>query len=68
MVVGLSPLTAIQFAGLIQLALRHPGITPGARETATVFLDRVREYFADRPATLEILRRGDDPAHDGAIR
>jgi len=64
MVIALQPLSAVQLAGLIQLALRHDGITDTLREIATTFVDSVREYFAEMPATLEILRRGDDPSQD----
>jgi len=64
MVIALQPLSAVQLAGLIQLALRHDGVTDTLREIATRFVDSVREYFAESPATLEVLRRGDDPSHD----
>ena len=64
MVIALQPLSAVQLAGLIQLALRHDGLTPVLREIATTFVDSVREYFAESPATLEVLRRGDDPSQD----
>jgi hypothetical protein len=58
------PLTVFQLTGLIQLALRHPGVTPELRETAERFLVGVREYFADCPTVLAVVRRGDDPAED----
>jgi len=59
--VALSPLIAVQLCGLLQLALRHEGTAGDIRRAACDFLETVREYFADAPATLEILRRGDDP-------
>lgn len=62
--VAIPALPAVQLAGLLQLALRHDGTSGNIRETAVWFLDGVREYFADCPAVLEILRRGDDPAFD----
>ena len=58
------PITVFQLTGLLQLALRHPGVTPELRETGTRFLAAVREYFADCPAVLDVVRRGDDPAED----
>jgi hypothetical protein len=62
----LQPLSALHLAGLLQLALRHPGTSasePHAR-IAVTFIEHVRAYFADAPAVLEVLRRGDDPGHD----
>jgi hypothetical protein len=58
--------SAVQLAGLIQLALRHPGVASKdhVRLTGITFLEHIRAYFADAPATLEILRRGDDPEYD----
>ena len=58
------PTTVFQLTGLVQLALRHPGVTPELRETADRFLAGVREYFADCPAVLNVIRRGDDPTQD----
>jgi len=66
----LRPLSALHLAGLLQLALRHPGTREheDAYYVAVTFLEHVRAYFADAPATLEVLRRGDDPAYDGGRR
>lgn len=64
MEVVLRPMTAMQLAGLLQLACRHPGVSAEARATACVFVEAVREYFADCPLVLDVLRRGDDPAQD----
>jgi hypothetical protein len=61
----LRPQTALQLAGLLQLAMRHPGIRGTAHETtAVLFVEHVRGFFADAPATLEVLRRGDDRRED----
>lgn len=62
----LRPLSALHLAGLLQLALRHPGAGSqrSHQEVATMFLEHVRAYFADCPATLEVLRMGDDPRYD----
>jgi hypothetical protein len=60
----LTPFTVIQLAGIVQLALRHPGMSGPHRNTAERFLVAVREYFAACPTTLDVLRRGDDPAED----
>src|SRR6185436_4604039 len=53
LVLALAPLQAVQLAGLMQLALRHPDLVDTLRETGGGFVDRVREYFAEAPATLE---------------
>jgi hypothetical protein len=58
------PLTVLQLVGLVQLALRHPGISPDLREAGTRFVSAAHQYFADAPATLDVIRRGDDPRED----
>lgn len=62
----LTPLAALDLAGILQLAMRHPAIhgskTHG--QTATMVIEHVRGFFHDAPAILEILALGDDPAHD----
>lgn len=57
----LRPASALQLAGLLQLALRHPSIDRNTTRTAVMFLEHVRAYFADAPAVRELLRRGDAP-------
>lgn len=63
---SLRPLSALHLAGLVQLALRHPQVDGHNREAGERFLSGVREYFADCPAVLDLLRRGDDPQEDGS--
>jgi hypothetical protein len=58
------PLTIFQLTGLVQLALRHPQISPELRATGEAFLKGVREYFADSPHVLDVIRCGDDPSED----
>jgi uncharacterized protein YggL (DUF469 family) len=60
----LSGSAAIQLAGLLQLAQRHPKLDTNNRRTATMIVEQIRAYFADAPATLDAMRRGDDPAND----
>jgi hypothetical protein len=64
MEIGFHPASALELAGLVQLALRHPGVTSDLRNTAMRFLTDIRQYFSDCPAVLEVLRLGDDPARD----
>jgi hypothetical protein len=58
------PMTVFQLTGLLQLALRHPGVSSELRETAARFLGAAREYFADCPTILDVIRRGDNPRED----
>jgi hypothetical protein len=66
----LRPMSALHLAGLLQLALRHPGTVASEahQRIATTFIEHVRAYFADAPATLEVLRLGDDPACDEVLQ
>lgn len=64
MEIAYRPDTVFALVALIQLALRHPGVTGSPRDAGTRFLAAAREYFADAPAVLEAIRRGDDPAED----
>jgi hypothetical protein len=55
----LRPQTAIELAGLLQLAARHPDLPPTHRQTARAFVEHVRTYFRGAPAVTEALRRGE---------
>jgi hypothetical protein len=58
------PLTVLQIAGLLQLALRHPDVSAEHRDVAGRVLDAVRHYFADCPTVLTVLDAGEDPTQD----
>jgi hypothetical protein len=60
----LRPTSALYLAGLLQLALRHPGLKERQRQVAVIFVDHVRAYFQDAPAIMETLKRGDRPDDD----
>jgi hypothetical protein len=60
----LRPQSALELAGVVQLALRHRGLQGTTRVAAERFLAGVKDYFHDCPAVLEVLRRGDDPSED----
>jgi len=60
----LTPLEALQLAGLVQLAVRHPDLSEEHRLVAAAVVETVREYFAGSPVILDVLDRGDDPAQD----
>lgn len=60
----LTPLEALQLAGVVQLAARHPELSAAHRDIAAAVVDTVRAYFAGRPTLLDVLNAGDDPAQD----
>jgi hypothetical protein len=60
----LQPFSVLLLTGLLQLALRHPNVPESSRDFGEQFLSGVREYFADCPHTLDVVRRGDDPNED----
>lgn len=62
----LRPVSAFQLAGLLQLALRHPGVDGAVANTGRTFIEHVRAYFTDQQAlaVLEVLHRGDNPRED----
>ena len=60
----LRPESVFQLVALLQLACRHPLLSPSTRAFAREFIDHAHQYFADCPAVLAVLERGDDPAHD----
>jgi hypothetical protein len=59
---------ALHLAGMLQLVLRHPLIGGSTRDTAIAIIEQLRVYFAAAPATLEVIRRGDDPQQDRPFR
>ena len=52
----LQPLTVLQLAELVQLALKHPRLSnESVRATGQRFLGHVRAHFADCPSVLAVL-------------
>lgn len=56
--------TILQIVSLLQLSIRHPGITPNQRELVRQFIDGAKTYFADCPSVLAVIEMGFDPRHD----
>lgn len=56
--------SVLHLCGLLQLALRHPALSQASQPPARLFLEHARGFFADCPATLEVLRRGDNQEFD----
>ena len=64
MEVGLRPQTVFKLVGLLQLANRHPGLSPDLRGVIAGFVASAREYFASCPTVLNVIQLGDDPTAD----
>jgi hypothetical protein len=61
MQITFQPATILALVGVVQLALRHPGLHGHSRAAAETFIASVREYFADCPLTLGLIHEGDQP-------
>lgn len=67
LVLPLSGVEAVSLVSLLQLAARHPEAarcSPRVIERGRAIIAALAEFFAVAPAVSELLRRGDDPAHD----
>lgn len=60
----MQPLTVLQLTGLLQLAMRHPDLSRNNHDAGMRFVTAAREYFADCPMALDVIRRGFDPRED----
>lgn len=60
----IAPLALFQLVGIVQLALRHPGLSADVRRTAVTFVEHARAHFAGCPTVLDVIRRGDTPDED----
>ena len=60
----IAPFEALQLAGVLQLAQRHPNLSAAHRAIAAAVVETVREYFEGCPTILDVLDRGDDPTQD----
>jgi hypothetical protein len=56
--------STLRAVGILQLAARHPNLSADDRRFIATFIEHARGFFADCPRVLEVIRRGDDPAHD----
>ena len=59
--IAMHPLSALRIAGVLQLALRHPGLNGDNRAVTQTMVESIRQYFKDANASavLTALRRGD---------
>jgi hypothetical protein len=65
----LPPLVAVQVAGMLQLALRHPGAAASdAAASGRLFVEAIKTWFRENGclAVVEVLERGDNPEYDVA--
>lgn len=62
----LQPVSVFQLVAALQLARRHPQFADQetVADTAERFIAAARDYFADCPTVLDVMRRGDDPTED----
>jgi hypothetical protein len=64
MEVGFLPATVFQLVALVQLALRHPDLSPAVREVGEKFVAAAWVHYADCPTVREVITRGNDPSQD----
>jgi hypothetical protein len=59
-------MTLFEITALIQLALRHPGLSGRTRDLGTWFVAIAAAHFetADCPAIRQVILAGDNPAYD----
>ena len=62
-VLCLGPYSAFLVISGLQLAARHPGISPAQRGYLADIIDQLRPLFAGTPGEA-LIRLGDDPAND----
>src|SRR4029453_7343496 len=55
MLIELPPVAALQLAGVVLLALKHPDMPPSHRTIGSAIVALVRDYFADCPAIAAVL-------------
>jgi hypothetical protein len=65
----LKPSEALTLVAQLQLAARHPNNAGHGKQLAISFIDAIRVWFATHAcmAVVDVIRRGDDPAHDVPI-
>jgi hypothetical protein len=61
------PYSAFVMIGALQLATRHPEMSPTHRRFLAEIIDQLRPLFAGTPGEA-LIRLGDDPAHDAKAR
>jgi len=59
----IGPWTAFVMISALQLATRHPDLSPAMRADIGAFIDQARSWFTGTPGE-ELIRRGDDPRQD----
>jgi len=64
-VLFIGPYSAFVMIGTLQLATRHPGLSPTHLELLAEIIDQLRPLFTGTPGEA-LIRLGDDPANDRA--
>jgi len=60
----LRPSSAFQLLGILQLALRHPGLSGAVRDFATQLARLIEDQICKTPAMREMARRGWSKEYD----
>ena len=55
MVIELPPIAALQLAGIVLVALKHPNLPPSHQTIGSVIVAMIRGYFEDCPAVVAML-------------
>jgi hypothetical protein len=66
---NVEPVAVLHLVALLQLAARHPGLPSTHALVARMIVDGARAYFEALGAThtVELIRRGDQPAYDAPV-
>ena len=62
--VPIGPFTAFSLIGMLQLVTRHPDLGAGQLTIARSVIDDLARGFEHDPAIMELIKKGNDPAHD----
>lgn len=62
--IPIGPFTAFTMIGMLQLVTRHPDIENGQLAIARSVIESLAKGFKHNPAIMDLIRRGNDPAHD----
>ena len=65
-ILQLTPVQLFTIVAMVQLAMRHPQTSDFHHAVAEGFVDAALDVFAECPAVRDVIRRGNDPAEDGA--
>jgi hypothetical protein len=62
--IPIGPFSAFSLIGMLQLVTRHPDLGEGQLAIAESMIRDLAKGFEHNPAIMDLIRRGNDPAHD----